>query len=193
MVTRIAMISALIFAAVGCATKTYTPILQYMVNPAIEVDSAAITDRSLGVRPLESSRPSQRRMAYTSDGHTLHHYPSAEWADVPRDVVTQAIVDALVAGGRFADVGSATDMRRPDYILTGQLRAFHEDRSSGTPQAICSVRIEVRESGTGEALWANTLTARAALASSTPADLAAAMDDTVAEIVETAATALAGL
>ena len=92
------------------------------------------------------------------EGARLGVYPNEEWAEQPGDMVTRAVSDAIMATGRFQDVGNAADMARPDLILTGELRKFHEERSDTSLQAVISLHLELREARGTNAYWVETLT-----------------------------------
>lgn len=179
-------------AAVGCGGATYTPTLTYLVDPVLDIQKApAQSDVSLGLRPLESANPSLKNMSYADDGVTLQQYPNAQWADAPRDVVTRALIDALSMTQRFQDVGNAADMARPDWTLTGTLRKYYEDRSSGSPQAVCEISMDVRADNGAKPVYSAILKSTVPMDGDTPADLAKAMEKAVADLAQRTAKALA--
>ena len=87
-------------------------------------------------------------------------------------------------------MGDAADMHAPDLVVTGRLRRFEEVRDGGTWFAVCEVRLELREARSPQLLWAETLSARRALAQQDRPALAAAMSEAVAEVVVHAAEAM---
>ncbi len=180
-----------ILAAVpGCLTTGYTPIDLYSVAPAVEVAAVASTEQTLGIRPLEAARPYRQRIVYREAGYVLGYYENAEWAELPRDAVTRSLSDAIVATGRFADVGNAADMRAPDFVLTGELRKFDQVRSETPWVAECEIRLELRDPlGRAEG-WARTFTVREPLDGRSLPEHAAAMSRAVAAIVNEAAEAI---
>lgn len=175
---------ALILTVVGCATMTYTPTLRYLIAPEVKTTVAEPCGESLGFRPLEPGQPYKQGIVYRETPYEIGYYANAEWAEMPRDVVTRALSDALAASGRFSDVGNAADMRLPDFVLTGQLRKFDEVRMTEPWTATCEVRLEMRSSRDENAVWAATLSASEPLESHEPGALAAAMSRAVARIVE---------
>jgi len=132
-------------------------------------------------------------LVFRETDHQIGCYPNVEWAEMPRDTVTRALSDALIAMGRFKDIGNAADLRAPDLLLTGQLRKFDEVRTSDPWVAECEVRIEVREGIERRLVWAATLSVREPLERNDLAALAAAMSRAVARIVEQAAAEIAAL
>jgi len=179
-------------AAVGCGGATYTPTLDYLVDPALHVQKAPNkTDISLGLRPLESANPGLKSMSYTEDGVTLQQYPNAQWADAPRDVVMRALSDALSMTGHFHDVGNAADMATPDWTLTGTLRKYYEDRSGKSPQAVCEISLDVRADNGAKPVYSAILKNTVPMEGDTPAEFAKAMEKAVADVAQQAAQALA--
>lgn len=177
---------ALILVLAGCVTTSYTPTQRYLIVPEIKTAQAEPSGKSLGFRPLEPGQPYKQGIVYRETPYEIGYYADAEWAEMPRDVVTRALSDALAVSGRFSDVGDASNMRLPDLVLTGQLRKFDEVRMTEPWTAVCEVRIEVRSGSSENAVWAATLSASEPLASHEPGALAAAMSRAVSRIVEDA-------
>jgi ABC-type uncharacterized transport system auxiliary subunit len=183
----------LAFAAAGCFTTKYTPVVHLSIEPQPNVNPASTVDKSLGVRPLQPALPYKQDVVYRGSEHVIAYQQGVMWAELPRDTVTRALVDALTETKRFADVGDAADLRVPDLILTGQLRKFDEVRIADPWMAECEVRLELRAGIERRAVWAATLCAREPLAGNGPAALAAAMSRAVTRIVEQAAAAIVAL
>ena len=180
--------------AAGCLVgRSYTPIIRYAVDPGVAVEHAESTSRTLGVRPLTPARPyTKAKIIYRTDDYELGQYDCAEWAELPCDVVTRALIDALVASNRFNDVGNALDMTAPDLVLTGQLRRFDEIRSAtGERKALCEMRLELRKGGEQGVLWAETLSAEAPIEGHGVAALPPAMGRAVGEIILRAVAGIA--
>ena len=164
---------------------------QYILNPQIELESVAPINLTLGIRPLFSARPYGLPMAYLDNDQQLVFRSRDEWAEPPADSITRALTDALVATKRFKDVGNASDMARPDLLLTGELRKFHENRNVTPPVAELEVRIELRLSRDPGIVWAGTLEAKIHMDSEEAGAFAAAMNEAVGKIAVRAAEAIA--
>jgi len=163
----------------------------YVLNPPIAVSAVPQTGQTLAVRPLVTARPYKQQIVYR-EGLRLGQYLDIEWAEVPRDAVTRALVDAVLATGRFVDVGTAQDLSNPDYVLTGELRKFDLRRDTDPWTADCEVRLEMRKALGREVPYAATLTASAPLASNEISALPEAMSQAVGTIVSDAANRIAG-
>lgn len=183
----------LISALSGCfGAQTVNPTRYYPVEPAIRVDSAeTATAISLGVRPLAAARPYRMPVAYLDESGFMQFRSNDSWAELPSDTVTRALLDALRQTGRFEDVGDAADMSRPQLLLTGELRKFHELRDGQTSQAEVELRIEVREVRDAHLIWADTLNERQAFTSNNMTEMAEAMAQAVGRAVSRAANAIA--
>jgi len=112
-------------------------------------------------------------------------------AENPAPIVTRAIQDALAASARFADVGNAADMARPDLLLTGELRAYRENRSLQPPQAELEVRLELRQATEPGSIWAETIRDTEPMKEDTPAALAESMTILVGRLAAHAASSIA--
>jgi ABC-type uncharacterized transport system auxiliary subunit len=174
----------------GCIRPNVVATVRYTIEPEISVTPAAESERTLGVRPLSSSVLYKLPMLYM-EGLQVHEYPHSEWAMNPDDMVTRAIIDAITATNRFRDVGDASNVNRPDIILVGVLRRFEADRDVEPPEAVCEVRLELRETFGKQLLWADTLTARVPLEENRVPALARAMSQAVSQIANEAAREIA--
>ena len=177
---------AIAVIAVGCATPAIMRPTRYVLDARIEVTPVSAAEQTLGVRPLEPARPYKQKIVYRESEFELEDYELFEWAEMPRDVVTRALVDALVASRRFKDVGAPEDMALSDVVLTGQLRKFEENQMTDPWTAECEIRLELRETKNPQAVWAATLCAKESLAHNDPAALPAAMSRAVQKVVKEA-------
>lgn len=130
-------------------------------------------------------------IVYREADNELGQYEDVEWAELPRDAVVRALLDAVIATGRFADAGLATNMTKPNLILTGQLRKFDLDRTAKPWTAVCEVRLELRETFGPALLYGETITATQPLDENEVSALPPAMSAAVAQAIQRAATEIA--
>jgi ABC-type uncharacterized transport system auxiliary subunit len=183
--------TAVLLLTTGCLTGgAYVPIQQYQLQPEPTARTMKSIGMSLGVRPLDAERPYGAGMRYLEPDLELGAYPNAEWAQEPKRAVTQTLTQALRASERFSDVGDARDMARPDFIVTGTLTRFHEDRTGEGPAAVCEFSFSLRRA-LGRGVWNGTVTARQPLDAQTPPALAKAMNAAIAEAASEAAEIIA--
>jgi len=172
----------------GCVglNKPAAP-LRYAIEPKPAIAPAANSGKSLAVRPLEPARPYKQNVVYRQ-GPELGVYTTIEWAELPSDAATRALVDALAASGRFTDVAKAADVGIPDLILTGQLRKFDLVRDTEPWTAVCEVRLELRSGPERSFIWAKTLAASEPLATADNGSLPAAMNAALGRVIQDAVT-----
>lgn len=180
---RIITMAMLTGLLLGCARGEFVPTVLYSVEPEIEVAQFETVDASFAIRPLEAARPYRLPIQYRTPGNALHRYYDVEWAEMPRDTVTRAIMDGVIASGRFADVGHAANMRTADYILTGFLRRYEEARDgAGGRAAVCEVYVETRTGFERDLVWSGSASASVPIEGEGFAALAAAMSEAVAQV-----------
>ncbi len=182
---------ALLLSTGGLHAPKIETIRYYTVTPKITVEATTASPLTLGIRPIFSARVYGTAIAYLDHDLQIGYHPKDEWAEQPAAVVTRAISDALAASGRFADVGNAADMARPNLLLTGELRIYHENRTVEPPTAELEVRLELRQATEPGSLWAETIRETEPLRESTPAALAEAMGIVVTRFAERVATSIA--
>jgi ABC-type uncharacterized transport system auxiliary subunit len=174
----------------GCLSPgTVTPTRYYSLAPTFAVGTYETHDATLGVRPIVAARPYKQPMVYR-DGLYLGNRSEA-WSENPADVVTRAITDAIVATNRFGDAGNAAEMARPDYILIGELRQFHENGGASPLIGEIEVRIEVREARDKAVLWSETVYVSAAMEGMGAGALADAMSRALGELATRVADGIA--
>ena len=186
-----------IFAA-GCLSRGGEPLSRYLVRtPSVLIPSYTAVEPAPGVstftlamRPLRVARPYLQKIAYLDEGSVLGQYENHEWAEPPGDTMMRGLADALSGLEIFADVGSASEMAKPDFLLTGELRQFYLDRTRDPWVACCELRLELRQ-GLGRApVWNDTLSAEAALASNEVTALPASMEEAVSSVITQGASAI---
>ncbi len=192
---RIMILSAIVGAVVlgGCLNaREIPPTLRYAIDPEIAAEPATATEFTVGVRPFEVSLPYRLSMAYRDSDLRIGYREREEWAEMPGDVLTRAVIDAIAATEHFCDTGDAAEMARPDFMLTGELRRFYEDRHTTPWSAVVELRLELREARGTHAPWAETLRANVPLEGQSATALAQAMSKAVAQVAQSAAKAISG-
>lgn len=178
------------FTACLSPVKT-TPITRYDIEPEINVTAVEPSTYTLGVRTLEAARPYRQRIVYREAGYVLGEHQKAEWAELPADSFTLALIEAITTTAKFSDIGNASNMNAPDFLLTGQLRRFDEDRTSEPWAAVVEVRLALRPTfGAGD-IWSDVVTAKIPLEKNEVTALPAAMSKAVADVVTEVANEIA--
>ena len=191
---RLLLYCVLLTFTAGCL---HTPEVErtryYSVSPSVGAVQAERTDWTLGIRPMFASRAYGLQMAFLDDSYQIGYRSRDEWAEPPAHVVTRAVADALAATGRFADVGNAADMTRPDLLLTGELRLFHENRTLEPASSEVEVRVELRFSMAPGSLWAETIREFEPMRGNTAAAFAEATNIAVNRLAGRVATSIANI
>jgi len=179
---------AIVFSGCLSAGKV-KPVHYYFLAPPLKVEDRTPSNDTLGVRPLNTALPLERRMAYRAEGAKVG-YRNSEWADRPGDAATRALLDALAASGRFRDVGMAGEMARPDLVLTGELRRFYENRTVSPATAEVEIRLELRRARDNGGVWSKTLHVEKPVEGEDASAFAAAMSQALGELISTAVNAM---
>jgi ABC-type uncharacterized transport system auxiliary subunit len=185
---------ALLLSLNGCLSA---PVIQktlyYSLTPEVEVVQKPALDYTLGIRPIPNTRVYGLPMAYLDHDVQISYRIREEWAELPTIVVTRVVQDAIAATGRFKDTGNAADMARPDLLMTGELRAFHEKRTDEGRSVELILHFQLRPSTAKGLLWSDTLTESEPVASESALDVALAMNKALSRMAKRVALAVSSL
>lgn len=188
----IALISIALLSFAGCLTpKDYTPLAQFTIEPDLtDLAKSEPSDITLGIRRFSASQPLKRDIFYRDKNLRVGNLMDAQWAENPSDFMTRFVFDAAVECGHFGDVGLATDLSRPTFLLTGDIRRFDLDRTQKPWRAECQIHFELRTVTTRRAAWSETLSASVPLAENEVAALPLAMSEAAASVIGEAMSAI---
>jgi ABC-type uncharacterized transport system auxiliary subunit len=192
-----AILIGLSIVLTGCLTaSTIAAARYYTITPAPAIETLESSGKPLGVRPLIGAKPYKLAIAYTAADNRLAYYQNAEWADLPATMLNRALMDGLIKLGAFSEVDDAANMKRPSFILTGELRRFEADYNRETPAAVVEMIAIVRDVETGTSLWQGYVTGETPLpvaeadanlhSDASLAAVAEAMTQSVSSVVEQA-------
>lgn len=200
MISRPLLVAALIGISTGLAgcltASTIEAARYYTVSPTLSINTLENSDKPLGVRPLIGAKPYKLAIAYTAADNRLAYFQNAEWADLPAAMLNRALMDGLIKLGAFSEVDDAANMKRPSFILTGELRRFEADYNREKPAAVVEMIAIVRDVEKDTSLWQGYVTAETPLPTAEAGDsrhsdaslaaVAEAMTQSVASVVEQA-------
>ncbi len=188
----LSMIALFTISIVGCLTpQDYTPLTQFTIDPNIDdTPKSRPSNTTLGIRRFTAAQPLKRDIFYRDPNLRVGNLLDAQWAEFPADMMTRYIFDATTASGRFVDVGLATDISRPTFLLTGDIRRFDLNRTQVPWHADCQIHFELRTVGNGSAAWSETLSASVPLSDDSLAAFPAAMSDAAADVIAQAIAAV---
>lgn len=166
---------------------------EYILDPELQVDVAATVALTLGIREIEAAQPYRLPMVFVDGENRLGYRRLEQWAEKPADMVTRILSDAIAASQKFSDAGDANEMPRPDLILTGKLRKFHEKRDETPAQAVVELRLEIRWARDTESVWADTLSASSPLADTSVNAFVDAVSQALSDVIGQAATKISSL
>jgi len=189
---RRASLITLALLLAGCLTpQTYTPIAQFTIAPDLgDLPECESTEATVGVRRLSATQPLKRDIFYRDPGLQVGNLAEAQWVEMPGEMMTRHVFDALIASGRFQDVGSATDLSRPTFVLLGTVRRFDLDRTEDTWRAVCELHLEFRTVDGSRPAWTGTVSSTVPLADNNIDALPAAMSDAASNVLREAVTAI---
>lgn len=189
--TLLALLSITLLA--GCLSGgDPVPTVYYRIDPTAELETKSpLPDGpSIAVRPLRATAPRATGITYVDIDRSEHIYPSVSWSEPPELTLTRALVANLLALGTFSDVGIAGDTEIPDWIVQGEILAFHERRSPEGSVAVCALKLEVRERATGTLALFETFTEETPFQAGSVPGLAEALEQSAAKALAAAAAAI---
>ncbi len=188
-------LSAMLLLCSGClGPREVVGPKTFMLRPTIAVPKAEkALAATLGVREFEAPVQYDRRMVVLEPDFRLDALSNQSWAETPATTLTRCVTDAILASAHFSDVGNAFNMARPNTELTGELRAFHVNRTVKPAVAEVELRLELRDALSPKVLWSGTLCEVEPLADDQGSALAVAMNAAVGRLSAKAATALSAV
>ena len=133
-------------------------------------------DVSLRVlRPVSGSRIAGRRIVVIPDDRLVSVYQGALWTDPAPVLMRERIVDALLAGQRFASVSTDERSLFADFELDTELRAFQSEYRNGRPEAVIRIDVRLAQGNTRHIVAGQRFEARERAAGTAVADVVGAM------------------
>ncbi len=133
-------------------------------------------DVSLRVlRPVSGSRIAGRRIVVIPDDRLVSVYQGAAWTDPAPVLMRERIVDALLAGQRFASVSTDERSLFADFELDTELRAFQSEYRNGRPEAVIRIDVRLAQGNTRHIVASQRFEARENAAGTAVADVVDAM------------------
>ena len=115
------------------------------------------------------------RIVYGSGDVQLGAYEYHRWAELPPEMLQQALVSTLRASGQYRSVTAIGSTARGDYILRSQLYSLYGvDRPSMV--ARFSMEVDLFDTKTGETIWSDTYSHDEPVEGKTVANVVEAMD-----------------
>lgn len=107
--------------------------------------------------------------------YEVNFYPYERWGARPDEIVTDRMIDHLMATRRFREVVRVASGAPSDYLVRGRVKRFEEDGISNNYFADAQVEISLIYRRTGKVLLQKRLSRREAAASKPPGGFVDAM------------------
>jgi ABC-type uncharacterized transport system auxiliary subunit len=181
----------------GCLRTSPGLVVRYTLdpqpsgNPTVLADPAPTAPDVLAVQTLGTAVPYRRHWVLRQNRFTLVQAPGHEWAEAPGEMVGRALIAELAAAGGFRNVGRAAERVQADWVVGGEITRFCLDQTQTPWQAVCELRLELRQTATAGGHWSGTLAAQAPLSENRLQAFPEAMNQAVVELLRQAVTVLA--
>jgi ABC-type uncharacterized transport system auxiliary subunit len=147
-------------ALAGCGGKVRYPTY-YTLNlpPERDPPPAAETARaSVAVREFQSpAYLRQGPIVYRTTAEEVRFYEYHRWAEDPRRLVTNAVIDHLRGGGQFSLVSMYEGRPDVDYVLSGRLEKLEEVDYEGGVKVEVAISARMIRLANGTAVWSNAV------------------------------------
>lgn len=143
---------------VGCGRVRYPQY--YTLNLPAPPDPPASENAHANLSVREFSAPTylrQEAIAYKTSPEQMGFYAYHRWAADPREVVTNAVIDHLRAGGAFAFVRPYDGRPGATYVLSGRLEKLDELDYEGGVKVQVALSAQMISIATGATIWSNAV------------------------------------
>jgi len=148
-----------VMALSGCGGKIrypnyYTLNLPAPPDPPMQASARA----SLAVRTFRApTYLRQGAIVYKTSPEQIGFYAYHRWAMDPRELVTNAVLEHLRAGGNFTQVKLYDGRADVEYILRGRLDKLEEIDYEGAIKVEVAISAQMTRLDTGSTVWTNTV------------------------------------
>ncbi|MFW5968731.1 MAG: ABC-type transport auxiliary lipoprotein family protein [Persicimonas sp.] len=182
----LALLVAMLLVPVMHGCRSTPETVHYRLD--LDVDQVEQTESDRPALALEQlsvdAAYDETQIAYRSSPYKLERYYYHRWAAPPGLLLTDAMREAYSATGRFRSVTSGS-VARSDMVLSGQVVALEEiDVTDEEWQGRIVLELRLRDAVTGDLLWSETIEKRRDLDDRSPAGLAAALSESIGDVVE---------
>jgi ABC-type uncharacterized transport system auxiliary subunit len=157
--SALALMVAIITALTGCGGRLRYPAYYTLNLPAPPDPSAPEGVRtSIAVREFQSpGYLRQGPIVYRTTPEEVGFYEYHRWAEDPRTLVTNAVIDHLRAGAQFSMVSLYDGRPNNDYVFTGKLEKLEEiDYETGVKVQV-AMSAQITKVATGATVWSNAV------------------------------------
>jgi len=153
------LVVAMLALLTGCGGRLRYPNY-YTLNlpPAPDPPAAETVRTSIAVREFQSpGYLRQGPIVYRSAPEQIGFYEYHRWAENPRMLVTNAVLDHLRASGDFALVSTYNGRSDIDYVFSGRLEKLEEVDSPSGVKVEVAISGQITKVATGATVWSNAV------------------------------------
>ncbi len=177
----------LVALAAGCGMGAgNVPETRYFVidyTLAVSRNSSPPLPVSVGVDKFRSDSVYRTdKIVFRKVPYQIEFYPYERWGARPEDIVTDRLIDHLLAIHRFRQVIRATSGAPSDYLVRGRVKRFEEDSSSGY-SAVAQIEMSLQYRKTGKVLLQKRVTRRTPAKSKPPQGFVNAMAENLKSLL----------
>jgi ABC-type uncharacterized transport system auxiliary subunit len=174
---------------VGCLDSR--PVHYYTIQtPAAPVAPPAPGGPAITVGNIAMPELQDGRIRYRIGSNEVGAYQFHRWTERPGTMVSQSLVQALQASGKYRSVMESSSAAPGDYQLRGKLYEFDEvDRD--TIQTCISLRVDLVNMRTRQVVWGDLVKHEEPVRSKSVPDVVASLDRNLQSVAKETAAGIA--
>jgi uncharacterized protein len=174
---------------VGCLDSR--PVHYYTIEaPAAPLVTPAPAGPAITVANIAMPELQDGRIRYRIGSNEVGAYQFHRWTERPGTMVSQSLVQALQASGKYRSVMESSSAAPGDYQLRGKLYEFDEvDRD--TIQTCISLRVDLVNMRTRQVVWGDLVKHEEPVRSKSVPDVVASLDRNLQAVAKETADGIA--
>ena len=154
-IAQIALVALLAGVSAGCGASRPYKYYELDVTAPAAAQATPYPITLLVGRVATPQLYRDSRIVYGSGPVQLGTYEYNRWAEMPSDMIQQALISALRSTGQYRSVTAVGSASRGDFLLRSQLYSLYE---VDQPQVAgrFSMQIELFDSKSGATVWSDT-------------------------------------
>jgi cholesterol transport system auxiliary component len=154
-IAQIALVASLAGISAGCGASRPYKYFQLDVSAPTPAQAIPYPITILVGRVATPQLYRDSRIVYGSGPVQLGTYEYNRWAEMPSDMIQQALISALRGTGQYRSVTAVGSTSRGDFLLRSQLYSLYE---VDQPQVAgrFSIQVELFDSKSGATVWSDT-------------------------------------
>ncbi|HXZ79195.1 MAG TPA: ABC-type transport auxiliary lipoprotein family protein [Terriglobales bacterium] len=180
----VVLVASIVLAGCGGGVK-YPKYYTLQVPPPPDPPAPEGVRASLAIREFRSpAYLRQGAIVYKTTPEQIGFYNYHRWAEDPRELVTNAVIDRLRASGNFTQVKSYDGRADVDYILSGRLEKLEETDYDGGIRVEVAISAQMTSLASGATVWTNSVLESGTVANRDVPGVVSAMNQTMERAIE---------